>query len=308
MSFRLRHVHIYALVDNGKVILFDVGVNSPESLHMLEEALATLGKTIHNIEQIFLTHFHGDHCGIAGTIQRCSGAVVRLSENDENRLKNQNRMDKFAERALDFYTHHGLPHKVLGTMVNLMAIFAKATAPFRVDDYLRPQNKYIFSNRTLEIIPAPGHTRGQMCFYFPEDKILLSGDHVLPEITPNLSPDLFDLEYRPLRSFLKSLETVRELPVKVVYPAHGAPFSELKNRIDEIKNHHTERTRLIVKALQDRGKTTSFEISRDIFGTDLPDFDQYLALNETYVHLIDLTDKGIVRSEEVGGLVLYRVV
>jgi hypothetical protein len=90
----------------------------------------------------------------------------------------------------------------------------------------------------------------------------------------------------------------------MVYPAHGGPFSDLKKRVDEIKDHHGERTQLIVGALQGKEKT-AFEVSKDIFGADLPDFDQFLALNETYVHLVDLMDNGIVRSEEKGGIILY---
>jgi len=58
--------------------------------------------------------------------------------------------------------------------------------------------------------------------------ILLAGDHVLPDITPNLSPDIFRLDYRPLKSFLESLGAIRDLPVRMVYPAHGGPFPDLR--------------------------------------------------------------------------------
>jgi glyoxylase-like metal-dependent hydrolase (beta-lactamase superfamily II) len=146
-----------------------------------------------------------------------------------------------------------------------------------------------------------------MCFYFPGEAILLAGDHILPDITPNLSPDIFHLEYRPLRSFLESLGAIRNLPVRMVYPAHGDPFPDLPKRVDEIREHHAERTQLIVAALQGKEKT-AFEVSGVIFGTDLPEFDQFLALNETYVHIVELTDKGLVSADERDGLVLYRTI
>jgi glyoxylase-like metal-dependent hydrolase (beta-lactamase superfamily II) len=305
MPFRLHHVHIHVLVHHGKVALFDTGINIPESFRVLDAALATLGKTAGNIDQIFLTHFHADHCGIAGEIQKRSGAVVLLSAIDEQRLQNNSRIEDLGERTRDFCRRQGLPQKAIDTLIKQMAFFQEATIPFRVDCHLEPYSKRTLEDRILEIIPGTGHTSGQMCFYFPKERILLAGDHILPEITPNLSPDPFHLDYRPLRSFLHSLRSIRELPVRMVYPAHGAPFSDLKKRVDEIMDHHAERTRLIVEALQGKGKT-AFEVSEDIFGTDLPDFDQFLALNETYVHLVDLIDNGTVISEEQGEIVLYQ--
>lgn len=250
MPFRLHHVHIHVLVHNdGKVALFDTGINIPESFRVLDAALETLGKTTGNIDQIFLTHFHGDHCGIAGEIQKRSGAVVRLSAIDEQRLQNNKRLEDVVERTRDFCLRQGLPQMTLDTLIKEMAVFQKATIPFRVDYHLKPHSRYTLGDRILEIIPAPGHTSGQMCFYFPEERILLAGDHILPEITPNLSPDLFQLDYRPLRSFLHSLESIRDLPVRMVYPGHGDPFPDVKKRVGEIMDHHAERTRLIVEAL-----------------------------------------------------------
>jgi hypothetical protein len=91
----------------------------------------------------------------------------------------------------------------------------------------------------------------------------------------------------------------------MVYPAHGEPFPDLRRRVDEMKEHHAERTQLIVEALRGKEKT-AFEVSGVIFGTELPEFDQFLALNETYVHIVELMDKGFVMTGERGGLVLYR--
>ena len=39
----------------------------------------------------------------------------------------------------------------------------------------------------LKVIWTPGHSPGHICLYEPVHKILFSGDHVLPVITPNIS-------------------------------------------------------------------------------------------------------------------------
>ena len=307
MPFRLRHVHVYALLHEGKVALFDTGMNIPETYKVLDEALATLGRTTKDIDHIFLTHFHADHCGTAGRIQEISGAAVHMSAADESRLQYNARHEELAERARHFFLGQGLPQKAMDNLIKMMAVFRKATIPFRVNSHLEPHGRITLVSRTIEVIPAPGHTAGQMCFYFPDEAILLAGDHILPDITPNLSPDIFRLEYRPLRSFLESLGAIRDLPVRMVYPAHGDPFPDLPKRVDEIREHHAERTQLIIEALQGKEKT-AFDVSGVIFGADLPEFDQFLALNETYVHIVELMDKGLVRADERDGLVLYRTI
>jgi len=305
MPFRLRHVHAYALLHDGRVALFDTGMNIPETYRVLDEALATLGKTTKDIDCVFLTHFHADHCGTAGRLQEISGAAVYLSQSDEMRLQYNNRHEELVERARNFFLPQGLPQKAMDNLVKLMAVFRKATVPFRVDRRLAPGDRFTLGGRTLEVIAAPGHTAGQMCFYFPDEGILLAGDHILPDITPNLSPDIFRLEYRPLKSFLESLGALRDLPVRMVWPAHGDPYPDLARRVDEIRRHHAERTQLIAEALKGKEKT-AFEVSGVIFGEDLPEFDQFLALNETYVHIVELLDQGAVRAAERGGLVRYR--
>ena len=86
MPFRLRHVHVYALLHDGRVALFDTGMNIPETYKVLDEALAAIGRATKDIDRIFLTHMHADHCGIAGRIQEISGAAVYLSAPDDARL------------------------------------------------------------------------------------------------------------------------------------------------------------------------------------------------------------------------------
>jgi hypothetical protein len=97
---------------------------------------------------------------------------------------------------------------------------------------------------------------------------------------------------------------LENLPVERVYPGHGIYFTGLTARLNELRAHHKERTQLIVNSLGAQPKTT-LQVSQDIFGVDLPDFDKFLALNETYVHLLELKHQGIISEEQAGNVLVY---
>jgi glyoxylase-like metal-dependent hydrolase (beta-lactamase superfamily II) len=290
MPFRLKHVHIFATVYDGRVALFDTGLNLRQTITTLERDLESIGRSISQVDRIFVTHYHADHCGIAGYIQEISGAEVQMSAIDWQRIQVNTAVPSVLEQFKEFYFRHDLPQASIRMLTKMQKMFRSATLPFTVGCCLEPDGWYDLDGRTFQAIDVPGHSRGQVCFFFPEEGFLLSGDHVLPEITPNLSPDLFAPSFRPLKSFLSSLERINGLPVKRVYPGHGDPFNDLRSRIKEIKHHHVQRTNLILQSLRDEAKTT-FQVSQDIFEPDLSDFDQFLALNETYVHLLNLLEE-----------------
>lgn len=307
MPFRLMHVHAFIAIDNDEITLLDTGLNTPETFVRLEESLKKIGKTTRDIKRIFITHYHIDHCGMAGRLQNISGARIHMSEQSRPFILMRDCEEfLFVDRIRDFCLIHGLPEKAIDFISGLFLTFKKSGSFFHIDEFYLPEHGVIVGGKEMQVIPTPGHTHDHVSFYFPQERILLSGDHVLPEITPNLGPNLFAPEFRPLRSYLDSLALVEALSVEKVYPAHGQPFSNLKGRIEAICDHHLIRKRLTYESVQKEAKT-AFLVSQDIFGIDLPEFDQFLALNETYVHLLELIREGLLREERVAGMIFYRV-
>jgi glyoxylase-like metal-dependent hydrolase (beta-lactamase superfamily II) len=286
MPFRLEHVHVFVLIHDGSLALFDTGMNTPDTFSKLEEALERIGKSVHDIDRIFLTHYHTDHCGMAGRLKEISGASIHMSRIGSTIIEIQKNEELVINRIKDFYISHGLSEKAIDTLITFFRGFRKVTVPFKADVLLDPPHVINLGSSVIEVLPTPGHTRGHVSYYFPKEGLLLSGDHVLPEITPNLSPDL---------------------PVVKVYPAHGDPFSNLKGRVEEIREHHRERKGLAFDSIK-KGPKTSFQASLDIFGHDLPEFDRFLAINETYVHLLELQKEGAIKEEKRGRFLLYSAV
>ena len=307
MPFRLKHVHVFVLAHDDRITLFDTGLNTPETVSILEESLKAIQKTVRDIDRIFITHHHLDHCGMAGRIKAISGAEIHVSEVSREVLSVRADEAELVRHIKDFCLLHGLPERTTDFVINLFLAFKTAGSPFQSDRCFQADSRQVVGDTEFQAIATPGHTRDHVSYYFPKEAVLLSGDHVLPEITPNLSPDLFSPDFRPLRSFLDSLSRIQTLPARKVYPAHGDPFSNLAERIEEIKSHHEIRKGLAFESVR-RGPRTTFEVSGDIFGDNLPEFDRFLALNETYVHLVELVHEGAIKEKTHKNKILFNAI
>jgi glyoxylase-like metal-dependent hydrolase (beta-lactamase superfamily II) len=306
MPFRLKHVHVYALVNNQEVALFDTGFNISGAYEKLEKDLESIGLGIKAVRDIYLTHNHADHCGMAGLIKEKSGATIHLSRAADESNQNYLKTDLVIRQVKKFYMAHGFTEKEVDALINVFSGLRGLITEFKGDDLLAPADLRTFGNWQFEAIFTPGHSNGHICYFFRENGFLLSGDTVLPQITPNLSPDLFDESFRPLHSFRESLKVVEKLPITRIYPGHGNAFSDVKIRAGEMRGHHAERSQLILDCITSTPKTT-LEISREIFSSELGDFDKFLALNETYVHLLELKLAGAIREEQAGNNLVYTI-
>jgi len=304
LSFRLKYVHIFAALLENRLTLFDTGPDLPSTSSTLQNCLGQIGKSIYDIDRIFLTHFHVDHCGFAGRIKEMSGAVIHMSEIDFATLRLCLEKHRRIGLIRSFYRSHGLEEASIQAYERFIDAFNALTRPFTTENFLVENEILKVGKRNLRVLFTPGHTRGHVCFILPEEKILIAGDNILPHITPNLSPDFSLPSFLPLESYIHSLERIEFLPVKAVYPGHGLRFEDLRGRVKEIKEHHVQRKNLALHSLKEDSKTVC-EVSRDIFGDDLPDFDRVLALNETYVHLRQLEKEGLIESTRREDKFLY---
>jgi glyoxylase-like metal-dependent hydrolase (beta-lactamase superfamily II) len=301
MPFRLKHVNVFAFPEEGGFTLIDTGPNLPGVLPALETSLAEIGLKVEDCRRILITHFHMDHCGLAGVIAGRSGASVYLSEIEDLTIRAFARQEDRLLRLRGFALEHGLDGGTMDMVTRAFSAFRTATLPFCASGIIADGDQLTVGGRAVQVIGTPGHSRGHISLYLPEERFLIAGDHILPHITPNLSPDLSDPSFLPLESFLASLARIEDLPVGMVCPAHGRPFSDLKGRIAAMREHHRERSGLALQSLTEEPRS-SREVSRFIFGEIHSPFDRLLALNETYVHLIQLEREALIRREMCDGL------
>jgi glyoxylase-like metal-dependent hydrolase (beta-lactamase superfamily II) len=158
------------------------------------------------------------------------------------------------------------------------------------------------AGRTWLAIHTPGHTLDHLCLYDPENGLLLSGDHVLPSITPHISGSG---QGDALHSYLATLDLVASLDgVKLGLPAHGHPFEDVPGRVDAIKEHHHERMEKLRTASLAIGPASVVDLSHEVF----PERHWgVMAESETFAHLEHLRRDGAAERWDEDGTLIYRV-
>ena len=161
------------------------------------------------------------------------------------------------------------------------------------------------------VLETPGHTRGHLCLYEADQRILISGDHILRDITPNIS--LWSDAHDPLGHYLASLDKIRSYNIDLVLPSHRRLFTDCNARIAELEEHHRRRCAEALDILQDK-PLTSYEVAAkmtwDLRGTwpDFPPPQKWFAAGEATAHLRYLETSGAARRISVDGQTLYAAV
>jgi glyoxylase-like metal-dependent hydrolase (beta-lactamase superfamily II) len=318
----LGHVNCYALEDERGVALVDPGLPGPKSWKALKARLASAGIPLQRVHTVVVTHSHIDHFGGAKQLRKQTGAEIvtharfqhwwdvdgdlDLDEVDRAAVVD----DGVEPRSLDDPERMPWgsakvrpPHRrgVRGLVIKLMGPDAfRAPVPTR---RLEDAEAIRLAGREWVAIHTPGHTPDHLCLYDATEGVVLSGDHVLPTITPHISgvaagPD-------PLARFFRSLDRMHELDgVTQVLPAHGHPFDELGARVEAIRDHHHGRLDTLRNASEKLGPASVTDLSHELFR---PQVWGQMAESETYAHLEHLRLTGqAVRSEE-GGVLSYEI-
>ncbi len=188
-----------------------------------------------------VTHIHPDHYGLAGRVREASGSWIGLHPADARMLEARyGDTDELVANMSRFLSHSGVPEDKLPDLA-AASMAVKSMVTMAVPDVLFEDGKAIdLPGWSLRTIWTPGHSPGHVCFYSDDRRLLISGDHVLPRITPNISAHTQQVA-NPLGDFLASLAKLEDLPTDEVLPAHEYRFADLNGRLQELMDHHADR-------------------------------------------------------------------
>ena len=310
----LDHVNVYLVEGSKGNLLIDAGWNTPEAFSTLEHELKSEGFDFKDIIYIIITHLHPDHYGLAGKIKELSGAKIYLSEIEARMLDLRYvHMSVLLDEVSRFLRSHGTPRNELPQLSEASLPVSQFVIPTNPDIKLKPDQKISVEPFKFKAFLTPGHSPGHICLYEPQRKFLFTGDHILPNITPNIGLHPQSTE-NPLGDYIASLNVLKELEVSFVFPAHGSVFSGLGQRIEAILYHHEQRMKDILEVIQD-GAKTPYEIATQISWIpgdtavsyqNLSPLDKRLAVMETLSHLQFLTSEDKASKTVKDGINFYR--
>jgi glyoxylase-like metal-dependent hydrolase (beta-lactamase superfamily II) len=157
---------------------------------------------------------------------------------------------------------------------------------------LRGGEELVIGGDRWEVLHTPGHSLGHVCLWSPTRGVLLSGDHLLPGITPPVSFERgFDAD--PLRSYLDSLRLIADLRPALVFPGHGRPFGDATGRIEAILRNKLRRLETIRRAIRERPSTVT-ELADRLVAKAVLAHQRQLAISETLAHIAYLRWSGVV--------------
>ena len=218
----------------GKVpTLLDTGTNTPGVIEAVHEGMKKVG--IIKLEQVLVTHWHVDHAGAADTLAK-EGARVLVGSRDYQEWasfvhgEGSTHFNKWAIQEC------GIPETEISGMLKIFERLQGLTAlPDKVG--LIEHDQYIFAgDDRLRAIFTPEHTAGHLSFYNEKDRILFSGDVLLPDEIPY--PGIWQENSHAvsgLPSYLESLDVVEALEAQTYLPAHGVPSENPVARCQEIR-------------------------------------------------------------------------
>lgn len=292
----LPYVLPYMVKSRGDTVLIDCGWNTDGAYEALASGMREHGSHPAEISKLLITHVHPDHYGMAGRLKQISSCEVVIHEKDAEVITDRYLAPRnLTEGMARFMEMNGVPPLDAPNMsMGSMGMLGKV-APVPADEEVKGGEIIKVGDFELELIWTPGHSPGHICMYEPNRKILFTGDHILPTITPNVSINT-QTHGSPLGDYIRSLEKVEQLDVDYVFPAHEFDTKELKRRINEIRHHHDERLEEMMRCV-DRGGSNAWDVAGRVkwatgMLSDFEPFMQRAAVGETIAHLEYLWEEG----------------
>ncbi|WP_025899400.1 MBL fold metallo-hydrolase [Sneathiella glossodoripedis] len=290
----LDYINLYLIEDDDGWTMVDSGYNSEEIktlwVQIFDKYLK--GKPV---TRLICTHFHPDHMGLAGWV--CEYWSIQLTmtfgEWTFGRMLYLESGGEVPDHLIEFNKKVGFTENMLNMVRKGGFSFFKNAVHNLPPSFIRIEDgqEISISGNSWRVIVGKGHSQEHACLYCEDKGVLISGDQVLPRITPHIGVYVSEPSANPLEKFLNSIDKLSSLPEEtLVLPAHNDVFIGLHNQLIYYREHHAERLLRLKNACG--SPKTAFDLLPILFERELSENNQRLAVAEGLAHCHYLVGTG----------------
>jgi len=244
LPFMLGHINVWLLKDGDDWAIVDTGINSSITRKTWNNVFDNHLNNA-SISRVLVTHLHPDHAGCAGWLCELFDIELYMTRDEYLlcRILVSDTGLPAPKEGRRFYRAAGFEEVQMSRYIEMFGGFGKIVAQLP-QSYHRLHEDHPVQIGELEwhVITGHGHSPEHACLYNPRLNVLISGDQILPTISPNISVYPTEPAANPLEGWFDSLHRIKTLlPDDVlVLPSHGKPFRGVKGRLNAlIDEHHT---------------------------------------------------------------------
>ncbi|HZQ48899.1 MAG TPA: MBL fold metallo-hydrolase [Candidatus Dormibacteraeota bacterium] len=296
-------VNVFLFVDGDEADLLDCGMNSEESLALIRSSLEELGGK--RLRKLVVTHIHPDHYGAAGVLAGPGRADLYLHRLEVPLVNPRYvELEQLVKEVRRYLLVNGVPREDAEVLSNSQRALSDVVSPAEPAVQLDGAETLMLGRTEVRVEWTPGHSPGHVCLYAEAGGLLFAGDHMLPELSPNIglhpqsTPD-------PLHEYLDGLTRMADLRPKLVLPAHGRPFTDAAGRVEILRAHHQRRLDR-VRVIVGDGELTAWQVALELWGARENLYEKRLALQEALAHLQALAVDGALEKRVTPEWVRWR--
>lgn len=277
--FAVGDVFCYLLISE-KVILIDSGHQSDHARGVIEHTFREHGLAISDLDEIWLTHGHPDHFGMAARLSDRSGAQVLGHSKERVNFAGNNDGNLFQA----FFERHRIPAKLIKKMVEQLEWLQQFQDPIQpewIDDGTELETGTV----TFTAKHTPGHAPGHLVFY-SDQGVIFGGDLLLEHISTNalinFDPDT-SRRNKSLLQYRASLQWLQTLSGRI-RPGHGNEIDQIR-MIADLHLENQQKRYEHVQQLLDEDSRSLFELANLMFSDAIQQGAVFLALSEVLGYL-----------------------
>jgi glyoxylase-like metal-dependent hydrolase (beta-lactamase superfamily II) len=297
----IRYTLAYLLEGRSGPALVDTGFPTREGWSALVDGIKQTGHEVSEIRYVLVTHAHADHMGMVGRLREESGALLGMHDAEAAVLREA---VNWRPRTEEWLRARGAGEDELREILGMMTRGRERDANLSQPDFsIGHGDLPLGAGSSLRAVWTPGHTPGHLCFYDEQREVLLTGDHVLPRITPHigLGPGATGDQ---LGDFLASLRELTDYSPREVLPAHEYRFGDLHARVEGLLEHHEGRLAEIEAAVAGNPGLSTWDVASVLHWSRTWDqttgSSRQAAVSETWAHLYHLQVNGRVIDQGTG--------